>query len=131
MHDDDGVVYTGLDTGEICFMDMNSGTEPTGNITREIITPWIGDLITWHTIDAITITSSLNPNHGFFTLDWSQDGFQTVKGTRQITFALVHQQRAIARQLGSARRRQVRLTYNQGAAPFEFDEFFADVTAGD
>jgi len=129
-HDDDAVVYVGLDTGEICHMDMTVASEPAGILTREIITPWIGDLTMRHVIDAITVTSSLGPNAGSFILDWSEDNFTTVKGTRQIQFGQPGTARAIARQLGASRRRQVRLRYSGSVAPFEFDEFYGDITSG-
>ena len=130
VHDDDGIVYVGLDTGQICKIDITTANEPAGYMSREIITPWIGDLTVRHVIDAITVTSSLGPDAGLFTLDWSEDSFQTTKGTRQIQFGQPGTARAIARQLGASRRRQVRLRYGGTHAPFEFDEFYGDITSG-
>lgn len=124
----EGVTLVGLDTGHICKLDITNANEPAGRLNRELISPWIGDETDWHTLDAITVTSSLGPAAGNFTLDWSEDGFTTSKGLRQITFGSPGSKRAIARQLGSSRRRQVRMQYSGATAPFEFDELFGDVT---
>jgi hypothetical protein len=126
----DGVSLVGLDTGHICMLDITNANEPAGRLNRELISPWIGDQTAYHVIDAITATSSLGPSAGNFTLDWSEDNFATVKGARQITFGSPGARRAIARQLGSSRRRQVRMQYSGATAPFEFDELFGDVSAG-
>jgi hypothetical protein len=99
-------------------------------MARTLISPWIGDEVAYHVIDAITVTSSLGPSAGAFLLDWSEDNFATSKGLRSIIFGQPGTRRAIARQFGSSRRRQIRLRYLGAAAPFEFDEFFGDVTAG-
>lgn len=125
-----GVTLVGLDTGEICQLDLTTASEPAGVMDRALISPWIGDEVAYHTIDAITVTSSLGASAGNFMLDWSDDSLATFKGLRSITFGTPGTRRAIARQLGSSRRRQVRLRYTGTAAPFEFDEFFGDVTAG-
>ena len=130
VHDDDAIVYVGLDTGEICFVDMTTAQEPAGPLSRTIISPWVGNQTSFHVIDEVTVTSSLGPNAGNFTLDWSEDNFTTSKGTRQITFGQPGTRRAIARQLGSSRRRQIRLQYSGTTAPFEFDEFFGSVSGG-
>jgi hypothetical protein len=125
-----GLVYVGLDSGHVCKLDIGTASEPAGVLAREVVTPWIGQGMARHVIDNIVVTSSLGKSAGAFTLDWSEDGFQTSKGTRLITFGTPGVQRAIARQLGSSRRRQVRLRYTGTTAPFEFDEFFGDVTGG-
>jgi hypothetical protein len=98
-------------------------------MSRVLITPWVGNMVDYHVLDAVTVTSSLGPEAGAFTLDWSEDGFVTTKGTRSVTFGKANR-RAIARQLGASRRRQVRLTYTGTAAPFEYDEFFGEITGG-
>lgn len=125
-----GVTYVGLDTGDICKLDITTASEPTGVMARTLISPWVGNLVNYHTIDAITVTSSLGPSAGIMVLDWSEDGFATSKGRREIQFAEPGKRRAIARQFGSSRRRQVRIQYSGASAPFEFDEFFADVSGG-
>lgn len=125
-----GVTYVGLDTGEVCKLDFTTASEPAGQMSRTLVTSWIGNLVGYHTLDAITVTSSLGPVAGSFMLDWSTDGFVTSKGVRQIAFGQNGKQRAIARGLGASRRRQVRIQYTGSAAPFEFDEFFGDVSGG-
>ena len=75
-----GVTFVGLDTGHICQLDITNAAEPAGTMTRSVITPWVGDEVTFHTIDAITVTSSLGASAGAFTLDWSEDSFATSKG---------------------------------------------------
>lgn len=125
-----GQTYIGLDTGHICLLDNTVATEPGGTLTREIISPWVGELVNRHVGDALTATSSLGPAAGQFQFSWSEDGFNTVRGLRNITFGQPGTSRAIARQLGSSRRRQFRLQYSGAAAPFEFDELFGEVTGG-
>jgi len=127
---DSGVTYVGLDTGQICYVDLTSASEPAGLIERTMITPWIGNQETYETINRVDITSGMGPGAGTFQLDWSKDGLQTFKGVRQITFPEVGARRAIARGLGSERRRQLRFQYSGNAAPFYFDEIFVDKAAG-
>jgi hypothetical protein len=124
-----GITYVGLDTGHVCKLDVTTASEPAGIMARVLITPWVGNMVDYHVLDAVTVTSSLGPEAGAFTLDWSEDGFVTTKGTRSVTFGKANR-RAIARQLGASRRRQVRLTYTGTAAPFEYDEFFGEITGG-
>jgi hypothetical protein len=128
---DGGVTYVGLDTGQICTLDFNSANEPAGRLTRTIISPWIGDEETRTTINYIDVTSSMGPAAGNFTLDWSLDGEQvTWRGARQIVLPQPGVKRAIARQLGTERRRQVRLQYSGSQAPFSIDQLYAGITPG-
>lgn len=127
---DGGVTYVGLDTGEICTLNLNSATEPAGTIARTVITPWLGAQAAKHTLDQLDITSSMGPAAGTFQLDWSDDGAKTWRGARQITFPTPGTRRAIARQMGTARRRQLRVQYSGTTAPFELDEFFATISPG-
>ena len=129
-HDNGGVTYVGTDDGTICKLDITSALDSGAQMTRTLISPWVGDETTRHVIDAITVTSSLGPTAGDFSLDWSEDGFVTSKGLRQITFGSPGVKRAIARQLGSSRRRQVHMQCTGATAPFEFDEIFGDVSGG-
>jgi hypothetical protein len=127
---DSGVTYVGLVTGEVCRVDLTSASEPAGTLTRQIISPWIGSQQTRHNIDTVEMSSYLGPAAGSFQLDWSADGLQTWKGERLISFPTVGERRAIARQMGSSRRRQLRLQYTGSAAPFSIDEFFLGISQG-
>lgn len=127
---DGGVTYVGLDTGEICTVNLNSAQEPAGTMEREIITPWLGSEESRQTYDTIDVTSSMGPTAGTFLLDWSDDRAQTWRGARTITLPTPGTRRSIARAMGTGRRRQLRLRYSGTHAPFTFDELFAGVTAG-
>jgi len=120
-----GVTYVGLDTGEICRLDMTVSTEPSGVLERTIITHWVGDQERRHVIDEVQFTSYLGPKAGTVQFDWSQDGLQTWKGYRRVAFPKPGERRAIARQLGTSRRRQLRFRYSGTVAPFSIDEIFA------
>lgn len=124
-----GITYVGLDTGEVCKLDITTASEPAGVMARTLITPWVGNFVDYHVLDAVSVTSSLGPAAGTFSMDWSEDGFVTVKGARSLTFG-VPGRRAIARQFGASRRRQLRVSYSGTAAPFEFDEFFGEISGG-
>jgi hypothetical protein len=125
-----GVVYIGLDTGHICILNGNSAEEPAGRVDREIVTMWIGLEEARHTVDEIDITSYMGPSAGSFTLDWSEDRKFNWKGQRSMTWPEPGSRRAIARAMGSTRRRQFRVRYNGATAPFTLDEFFVKVTQG-
>lgn len=127
---DGGVTYVGLDSGEICTLDINSATEPGGTIARTMITPWVGSEETRQTYNSIDVTSSMGPAAGTFQLDWSEDKAQIWRGVRQILMPKPGQQRAIGREFGTGRRRQFRLQYSGTQAPFTIDEMFANVTGG-
>lgn len=127
---DGGVTYIGLDTGEVCTLDMNNNAEPAGTLSRVMITPWVGSEETRQTYNAIDITSSMGPAAGTFQLDWSEDRATTWRGVRQITLPQPGARRAIARNMGTGRRRQFRLQYSGAQAPFTIDELFAAVTPG-
>ena len=127
---DGGMVYIGLDTGEICLLDVSLATEPSGRVDREITTMWIGMQETRHVVNHIDITSYMGPEAGEFTLDWSEDRKANWRGQRTITWPEPGIRRAIGRAFGSSRRRQFRLAYNGSAAPFALDEFFVDVSQG-
>jgi len=128
---DGGVTYVGLDTGHICTVDLNSASEPAGVLARTIVTPWIGDQEKRGTINAVDVTSSMGPSAGTFSFDWSLDGKETSwRGARQILMPQPGVRRAIARQLGTERRRQIRLQYTGTQAPFTIDEMFVDFTPG-
>lgn len=125
-----GITYVGLDTGEVCTLDINSSTEPAGTLQRTITTPWVGSEESRQTYNSIDVTSSMSPAAGQFQLDWSDDKAVTWKGVRQITMPQPGTRRAIGREFGSGRRRQFRLQYGGAQAPFTIDEFFASVTGG-
>lgn len=128
--DNGGVTYVGLDTGEICTVDINSAAEPAGTLPRMIVTPWVGSEEARQTYNSIDVTSSMGPAAGTFQLDWSEDKAQTWRGARQITMPQPGTRRAIGREFGTGRRRQFRLQYGDTQAPFTIDEFFAGVTGG-
>jgi hypothetical protein len=125
---DGGVSYVGLDTGEVCTLDLSTATEPAGRIERSITTMWIGLQEARNAINQIDITSYMGPEAGDFTLEWSEDRQTTWRGLRQITWPEPGTRRAIARAMGCSRRRQVRLNYQGTKAPFEIDEFFVVVS---
>jgi hypothetical protein len=125
-----GVTYVGLDTGQVCTVNINSNSEPAGVLQRAIITPWVGSGETRQTYNSIDVTSSMGPTAGNFQLDWSENKAVTWRGARQITMPQPGHQRAIGRNFGSGRRRQFRLQYSGVQAPFTIDEFFANVSAG-
>lgn len=139
---DGGVTYVGLDTGEVCTVDLTSASEPGGVLPRVMITPWVGgspgSLVSparsgeesRQTYNAIDVTSSMGPAAGTFQLDWSNDKGQIWRGARQITMPDPGTRRAIARSMGTGRRRQFRLQYSGTTAPFTIDEMFADISAG-
>lgn len=128
---DSGVTYVGLDTGHVCTVNIDSASEPAGQLSRTIVTPWVGDQQRRTTINAIDITSSMGPAAGNFTLDWSLDGEEAIwRGARTILMPQPGVRRAIARGLGTQRRRQLRLQYTGTQAPFSIDEFYVDVTPG-
>lgn len=127
---DGGVTYVGLDTGEICTVDINSATEPAGTLSRVIITPWVGSEEYRTTINTIDVTSSMGPAAGTFELDWSLDKAVTWRGLREILMPQPGEFRAIGRIFGSERRRQFRLRYDGTQAPFTIDELFANGTSG-
>lgn len=125
-----GTTYVGLDTGEICTIDLNSAAEPAGTLTRLMLTPWVGSEETRQTYDAIDVTSSMGPAAGEFQLDWSEDRAVTFRGVRQILMPTPGTRRAIGRTFGTGRRRQFRLQYSGAQAPFTIDELLAQVTGG-
>lgn len=147
-----GITYVGLDTGEVCTININSSSEPAGTLQRTIITPWVGGSAgtllspatsgqeTRQTYNSIDVTSSMGPQAGTFQLDWSENNDVTVngvvvtprtwRGARQITMPQPGTRRAIGREFGTGRRRQFRLQYGGTQAPFTIDELFANVSAG-
>jgi hypothetical protein len=125
---DGGICYVGLDTGEICTLDMSTASEPAGQLQRTITTMWVGLQEARNVINQIDVTSYMGPDAGTFTLDWSEDRQITWKGRREITWPEPGTRRAIARAMGTSRRRQVRLNYQGSQAPFEMDEFFVVVS---
>jgi hypothetical protein len=125
-----GITYVGLDTGEVCTVDISNASEPAGQLQREIITMWVGTQEQRHVTDRIDITSYMGPDAGEFTLEWSEDRKNTWRGQRQLVWPEPGTRRAVARALGTTRRRQFRLIYNGSKAPFEIDEFFILVTEG-
>jgi hypothetical protein len=127
---DGGTTYVGLDTGEICSVDLNSASEPAGLLTRSIITPWIGSEEQRATFNALDITSSMGPAAGTFDLAWSEDKAVTWRGLRQVVMPSPGERRAIGRNFGTGRRRQFRLQYSGVQAPFTIDEMFAYLTPG-
>jgi hypothetical protein len=151
--DNGGATYVGLDTGDVCLLDINNATEPGGTLSRVMITPWVGGAPgknaltsgtsqqeTRSTVDAIDVTSSMGPQAGTFQLDWSETNDVTVngvlitprvwRGLREITMPQPGARRAIGRNFGSSRRRQFRLRYGGTQAPFAIDELFAQITGG-
>lgn len=127
---DQGATYVGLDTGEICVVNINSASEPAGVLAREIITPWVGSEQSRSTVNSIDVTSSMGPAAGTFLLDWSVDKTVAWRGLREITMPQPGTRRSIGRLFGSQRRRQFRLRYGGTQAPFTIDEMFADITGG-
>jgi hypothetical protein len=125
-----GICYVGLDTGEICAVDLTTASEPAGVMPRVILSMWLGLQESRHTIDQVDITSYMGPEAGIFTLDWSEDRLKSFRGLRTITWPLPGTRRAIARGFGSSRRRQLRLSYAGSKAPFEVDELFLQITNG-
>jgi hypothetical protein len=130
IEDNQGVVYVGLDTGEICTLDLTTASEPAGQMQRSITTMWIGVQEARHVINQIDITSYMGPEAGEFTLQWSEDQLKTWKGLRIITWPEPGTRRSVARAMGTSRRRQVKLDYQGSTAPFEMDEFFISVSEG-
>lgn len=127
---DGGVTYVGLDTGEVCTLDINNASEPAGVMSRVMITPYVGSQDNRQTYNSIDVTSSMGPAAGNFQLDWAQDNAVTWRGARQITMPTPGQKRAIGREFGTGRRRQFRLQYSGVQAPFTIDELFAQITPG-
>jgi hypothetical protein len=121
---DGGISYVGLDTGEVCTVNLSTASEPAGQIQRIITTMWIGMQEGRNVINQIDVTSYMGPDAGEFTLDWSEDRLATWKGLRIITWPEPGTRRAVARALGSSRRRQLRLSYQGSKAPFGIDELF-------
>lgn len=128
--DSGGVTYVGLDTGEVCTLDINSSAEPAGTLQRTILTPWVGSEESRQTYNSIDVTSSMGPAAGDFQLDWSSDKAATWLGARQITMPQPGTRRAIGREFGTSRRRQFRLQYGGTQSPFTIDELFANVSPG-
>ncbi len=126
---DGGISYIGLVTGEVCTVDLSTADEPAGRMPRSVRTMWLGNEDNRHVINSVDVTSYMGPVAGAFELDWTLDG-TVYKGLRTITWPDPGIRRAIARALGSARRRQLRLTYEGAKAPFEIDEFFLQVSNG-
>lgn len=137
---DGGITYVGLDTGEVCFLDINNASEPAGTLPRVMVTPWVGSQDSRQTFNSIDVTSSMGPAAGNFELDWSDTNDVTVdgmlvtprvwRGVRQIAMPQPGRRRAIGREFGTGRRRQFRLRYSGTQAPFTIDELFAQVTPG-
>ena len=149
---DGGVTFVGLDTGEVCTLNINSASEPAGTLSRTMITPWVGgsagSLTTAatngqeqrQTFNSLDVTSSMGPQAGDFQLDWSDTTDVTVngvivsnrvwRGVRQIKMPQPGVGRAIGRSFGTGRRRQFRLQYSGTQAPFAIDELFAQITPG-
>lgn len=125
---DGGLSYIGLDTGEICRLDLTTANEPAGQLERSIVTMWIGVQEARSIINQVDVTSYMGPEAGTFTLEWSDDQLVTWKGLRYITWPEPGTRRAIARAMGSSRRRQLRLNYQGAQAPFEMDEFFVQAS---
>ncbi len=125
-----GVTYIGLVTGEICTLDLATASEPAGVMPRTAITVWIGDEETRNVINQVDMTSYMGPSAGTFLLDWSEDRLATFKGLRTITWPEPGTRRAVARAMGTSRRRQIRLRYTGETAPFEIDEIFVNVSPG-
>jgi hypothetical protein len=125
-----GDTHVGLVTGEICSVDLMTASEPAGQMPRSIVTMWLGVQEARHVINQIDVTSYMGPEAGEFMLEWSEDGTNTWRGQRQIFWPEPGSRRAVARAMGSARRRQVKLSYQGSKAPFEMDEFFVNVSEG-
>lgn len=131
---DGGVTYVGLDTGEICTLDMNNSAEPAGTLSRTIITPWQGSQENQQTFDTLDATSSMGPQAGNFQFDWSDTVDVSVggvlitprtwRGARTFQMPQPGVRRSIARGMGSGRRRQFRFRYSGTQAPFTLDELF-------
>lgn len=130
VEDNGGVTYVGLDSGEVCALDLNSSSEPGGTLSREIITPWVGSEEQRATFNTLDVTSSMGPAAGVFDLDWSEDRATTWRGARQIILPLPGTRRAIGREFGTGRRRQFRLRYSGIQAPFTIDEMFMYMSPG-
>lgn len=128
--DNGGVTYVGLDTGEVCTLDINNSSEPAGTLPRTITTPWVGSQEARQTYNSIDVTSSMGPAAGSFQFDWSDDKAVTWRGARQITLPQPGTRRAIGRNFGTGRRRQFRLQYGGVQSPFTIDELFAQVSTG-
>jgi hypothetical protein len=128
--DNGGITYVGLDSGEVCTVDLNSASEPAGVLPRLMQTPWVGSQETRQTYDALDVTSSMGPAAGTFDLDWSEDGAVTFRGARQILMPQPGVRRAIGREFGTGRRRQFRLRYSGAQAPFTIDELFLTASGG-
>jgi hypothetical protein len=127
---DGGITYVGLDTGEVCSVNLNSASEPAGVLSRTMITPWISDEETRSTVDTVDVTSSMGPAAGTFQLDWSEDRGVTWRGLRNILLPQPGTRRAIGRVFGSSRRQQFRLRYSGTQAPFTIDEWYAVINSG-
>lgn len=137
---DGGVTFVGLDTGEVCVLDINNASEPGGVLERGIVTPWVGSQEARQTFNTLDVTSSMGPQAGLFDLDWSDTNDVTVndvlitprvwRGVRQIQMPQPGVRRAIGREFGTGRRRQFRIRYAGAQAPFTIDELFANVTGG-
>ena len=128
--DNGGITYVGLDTGEVCTVDINSSSEPAGTLPRLIQTPWVGSEESRQTYNSIDVTSSMGPAAGNFQLDWSIDKGVAWRGARQILLPQPGTRRSLAQAMGTSRRRQFRLQYSGVQAPFTIDELFADVSPG-
>lgn len=137
---DGGTTYVGLDTGEICTVDLNSASEPAGTLSRAMITPWVGSEENRQTFNSIEATSSMGPQAGAFTLDWSETSDIEVsgvlvtprvwRGARQIILPQPGEKRAIGRKFGTGRRRQFRLQYSGTQAPFTIDQLLLNTMGG-
>lgn len=127
---DGGVTFVGLDTGEVCYVNLNDNTEPAGTLTRTMITGWVGSEETRTTYNSLDITSSMGPAAGNFQLDWSEDKTVTWRGARLVLMPQPGERRAIGREFGTGRRRQFRLQYSGATAPFTIDEWFLNATPG-
>jgi len=127
---DGGVTYVGLDTGHICTLDLNSASEPAGTMARLIQSPWVGSQEMRQAFDSIDVASFMGPAAGTFQFDWSEQFPAMWRGVRQITLPATGQQRAIARVMGTGRRRVFRLQYSGAHAPFTIDEMYARTSPG-
>lgn len=127
---DGGVTYVGLDTGEICTVNLTSASEPGGVLPREMTTPWISTQETRNTVDTVELTSSMGPAAGTFQLDWSDDNQVSWRGLRTIQWPQTGERRAIGRNFGTSRRQQFRMRYSGTKAPFTIDEWFVNTTPG-
>jgi hypothetical protein len=127
---DGGITYVGLDTGYVCTLDLNSALEPAGTMTRLIQSPWVGSQEMRQAFDAIDVASPMGPAAGTFQFDWSEQFPAVWRGMRLINMPATGQQRAIARVMGTGRRRIFRLQYNGTHAPFTIDEMYARTSPG-